>query len=78
MDARRDDDQAVSLVGWWKFARRAGDGGAFKLADNKSVYRNRQQVSEEVRQHLTSCAGGAIANLALAFHVVVIAQRSPG
>ena len=39
MDARRDDDQAVSLVGWWKFARRAGDGGAFKATNDKSMYR---------------------------------------
>jgi hypothetical protein len=38
MDARRDVDQAVSLVGWWKFARRAGDGGAFNPTNDKSMY----------------------------------------
>ena len=53
MDARRDDNQAVSLVGWLKFPGRAGGGGAFKLTNDKWMYR--QPASSADRLPLTFC-----------------------
>jgi hypothetical protein len=78
MDARRDDDQAVSLVGWLKFPGRAGGGGAFKLTNDKSMYRQLASLGRSSSTFDLLHAGGAIANLASAFHVLVIAQRSRG